>query len=133
MNTYPIQKLSDAMGGELILGEGNGLVESGVSTDTRSLVPGALFFALSGENFDAHDFLDQAVPDWTEGGLPKCTQVDLDDFIDSEERGPLFGNAKFVKVAIKSTCGSYLHDLGVGGIQLQESDEVRPHLGRLTM
>lgn len=61
MNTYPIQKLSDAMGGKLISGEGETLVESGVSTDTRSLVPGALFFALTGENFDAHDFLHQAV------------------------------------------------------------------------
>ena len=40
MNTYPIQKLSDAMGGKLILGGGDALVESGVSTDTRSLVAG---------------------------------------------------------------------------------------------
>ena len=61
MNTYPIQKLSDAMGGELISGGGEVLVESGVSTDTRNLVPGSLFFALAGENFDAHDFLCQAV------------------------------------------------------------------------
>ncbi|HEY6784313.1 MAG TPA: UDP-N-acetylmuramoyl-tripeptide--D-alanyl-D-alanine ligase [Gemmatimonadales bacterium] len=32
----------------------------GVSTDTRSLTPGALFLALAGERFDAHAFLDQA-------------------------------------------------------------------------
>ena len=31
----------------------------GVSTDSRSLVPGNLFIALRGERFDAHDFLDQ--------------------------------------------------------------------------
>ena len=31
-----------------------------VHTDTRSLQPGDLFFALKGENFDAHDFLAQA-------------------------------------------------------------------------
>lgn len=31
-----------------------------VSTDTRSLQPGALYFALKGENFDGHDYLDQA-------------------------------------------------------------------------
>src|SRR5262245_36752483 len=31
-----------------------------VSTDTRTLVPGALFVALEGERFDAHEFLDQA-------------------------------------------------------------------------
>ncbi len=31
-----------------------------VSTDTRSLGPGALYVALSGERFDGHDFLDEA-------------------------------------------------------------------------
>ena len=33
---------------------------SGVSTDTRSLQPGALYFALKGENFDGHDFIEKA-------------------------------------------------------------------------
>ncbi|HAM56541.1 MAG TPA: UDP-N-acetylmuramoyl-tripeptide--D-alanyl-D-alanine ligase, partial [Candidatus Rokubacteria bacterium] len=33
----------------------------GVSTDTRTVAEGQLFIALSGERFDAHDFLDQAV------------------------------------------------------------------------
>jgi len=32
----------------------------GVSTDTRTLAPGALFVALKGERFDAHDFLADA-------------------------------------------------------------------------
>ncbi len=32
-----------------------------VSTDTRALQPGDLFVALSGERFDAHEFLEQAV------------------------------------------------------------------------
>lgn len=32
----------------------------GVSTDTRAIAPGALFVALKGESFDAHDFLDKA-------------------------------------------------------------------------
>jgi UDP-N-acetylmuramoyl-tripeptide--D-alanyl-D-alanine ligase len=31
----------------------------GVSTDSRKVQPGSLFVALRGENFDAHDFLDQ--------------------------------------------------------------------------
>ena len=33
---------------------------TGVSTDTRAIRAGDLFFALRGANFDAHDFLDQA-------------------------------------------------------------------------
>jgi UDP-N-acetylmuramoyl-tripeptide--D-alanyl-D-alanine ligase len=34
---------------------------SGVSTDSRTLLPGNLFVALRGENFDGHDHLEQAV------------------------------------------------------------------------
>ncbi len=34
---------------------------SGVSTDTRQIAAGNLFVALSGERFDAHDFLPEAV------------------------------------------------------------------------
>lgn len=36
------------------------LTFSGIVTDTRHLAPGALFVALKGEKFDAHDFLDKA-------------------------------------------------------------------------
>ena len=39
-----------------LLGAGGRFV--GVSTDSRTLEPGALFFALRGPNFDAHDMLD---------------------------------------------------------------------------
>lgn len=35
-------------------------VFSGISTDTRSLTPGALFVALTGERFDGHAFLEAA-------------------------------------------------------------------------
>ena len=31
-----------------------------VSTDTREIAPGQLFFAIKGENYDANDFIDQA-------------------------------------------------------------------------
>ncbi len=34
---------------------------AGISTDTRKLVPGSLFVALKGENFDAHSFLPELV------------------------------------------------------------------------
>jgi UDP-N-acetylmuramoyl-tripeptide--D-alanyl-D-alanine ligase len=42
-------------------GEAEGRTFSGVSTDTRSVSKGDLFVALSGENFDAHEFLGEAV------------------------------------------------------------------------
>jgi UDP-N-acetylmuramoyl-tripeptide--D-alanyl-D-alanine ligase len=39
---------------------GSAFEATGVSTDTRTLKPGDLFFCLSGENFDAHDFVETA-------------------------------------------------------------------------
>ena len=40
--------------------QGNDVEFSAISTDTRSLQPGDLYIALAGENFDGHDYLDQA-------------------------------------------------------------------------
>ena len=45
MKSYSVKTLSEAMGGDLIAGRNDLMVESGVSTDTRSLTPGALYFA----------------------------------------------------------------------------------------
>lgn len=48
---------------------GGRLVFPAVSTDTRSLPPGALFVALRGERFDAHDFLQQAADAGASGAV----------------------------------------------------------------
>lgn len=47
----------DAVGGQLI---GNDCQIDDVFTDTRQPMPNGLFIALSGDNFDAHDFVDAA-------------------------------------------------------------------------
>ena len=60
MKASSLNQLAVAMGGSLLQGDGEKMMTSGVSTDTRSMPAGALFFALKGENFDAHDFLPQA-------------------------------------------------------------------------
>ena len=38
-----------------------GRTVSGISTDTRAIKPGDLFIALVGENFDGHNFVDDAI------------------------------------------------------------------------
>lgn len=53
-----LSDIATAINGRLIAGN---VAISGVSTDTRAVGAGELFVALSGERFDAHDFLDQAV------------------------------------------------------------------------
>ena len=37
---------------------GDNVAFRGVSTDTRKLLPGSLYFALQGPNFDGHAFID---------------------------------------------------------------------------
>jgi len=60
MRATSIDQVVDAVQGDLRCGDASGLINM-VSTDTRTLGAGSLFFALKGENFDAHDFLDKAV------------------------------------------------------------------------
>jgi UDP-N-acetylmuramoyl-tripeptide--D-alanyl-D-alanine ligase len=51
--------VAEATGGRLVSGSPE-LTFDAVSTDTRTLSPGALFIALRGDRFDAHAFLDEA-------------------------------------------------------------------------
>jgi UDP-N-acetylmuramoyl-tripeptide--D-alanyl-D-alanine ligase len=43
-----------------------------VSTDSRSLAPGALFVALRGERFDGHDYIETAINNGAVGVLGEC-------------------------------------------------------------
>lgn len=52
---FTIAELASITGGRLI-GEDTGPV-SGISTDSRSIVPGNLFVPLRGERFDGHDYI----------------------------------------------------------------------------
>ncbi|MBS1143748.1 MAG: UDP-N-acetylmuramoyl-tripeptide--D-alanyl-D-alanine ligase [Proteobacteria bacterium] len=53
-----LSQVAQATQGRMI---GRDVEVTGVSTDTRSVADGQLFIALSGERFNAHDFLEQAV------------------------------------------------------------------------
>lgn len=59
MSVWRIEDLVSATKGELLQ---KGTLElNGVSRDTRENLKEKIFFALKGENFDAHKFLDQAI------------------------------------------------------------------------
>jgi UDP-N-acetylmuramoyl-tripeptide--D-alanyl-D-alanine ligase len=55
---WRLSDLQSALGGELPAGD---MPFNGVSTDTRTIVPGNLFLALKGPNFDGHRFVDRAL------------------------------------------------------------------------
>jgi len=54
----PLSQAAQFLGAEY---SGNDIEFRGVSTDTRSVQAGELFVALQGENFDAHNYIKQAV------------------------------------------------------------------------
>ncbi len=71
-----IRHAAKAMNGEIVRCDGDELVKS-VSTDTRTIADGALFFALAGERFDGHKFVPDAVAD---GAVCCVVNADCDEF-----------------------------------------------------
>jgi len=60
MAQFTVDELRRATGGRLRQGEETTPV-FGVSTDSRKIMDGSVFLALSGENFDGHDFAAEAL------------------------------------------------------------------------
>lgn len=58
IQTWTLERIAAAIDGTLASPDYADRRPRAVSTDTRALAGGELFFALSGANFDAHDFLD---------------------------------------------------------------------------
>ena len=56
--SMPLSRAAEYLGADYV---GDDVEFRGVSTDTRQVRSGELFVALQGENFDAHDFIQQAV------------------------------------------------------------------------
>lgn len=61
MKPISAQQLADLLGVSLAAGRGDVMISGGVSTDTRALPQGAVFFALRGENFNGDKFAAQAL------------------------------------------------------------------------
>ena len=88
MKPIPVIQIAEILGAKIAAGKGDIMVTSGVSTDTRELTGGCVFFALRGENFNGDQFAATAlaagaalaiVHRWT-GDLPENTAViEVDD------------------------------------------------------
>jgi len=61
MKPLTAQQIAEILGTHVAAGRSDVLVSGGVSTDTRKLTSGALFFALRGENFDGDTFAAAAL------------------------------------------------------------------------
>ncbi|MBN1622615.1 MAG: UDP-N-acetylmuramoyl-tripeptide--D-alanyl-D-alanine ligase [Endomicrobiales bacterium] len=76
MENIYLYQLVDAVKGEFLLGDPHSTVTS-VSTDTRTLRKGDYFFALTGDNFDGHNFLQTAVEKGAKGVIVSRGDIDL--------------------------------------------------------
>ncbi|WP_153446069.1 UDP-N-acetylmuramoyl-tripeptide--D-alanyl-D-alanine ligase [Vibrio algicola] len=79
MISFSLQQLADITGGRLIGHDAQtsaSIQITSVTTDTRQVEAGALFVALIGERFDAHDFCQQAL-DNQAAGLLASKSLDL--------------------------------------------------------
>ncbi len=68
MNSLKVSDLLNATGGKLICGSLESRI-AGISTDTRSVKHGEIFFALTGENYDGHNFIEQALSNGAAGAV----------------------------------------------------------------
>ena len=61
MKPLTAQQIADILGASIVAGNPAALASGGVSTDTRTMPQGAVFFALRGENFDGDRFAKAAL------------------------------------------------------------------------
>src|SRR5262245_14889094 len=118
--------LAAVTGGEL---HGSNVVFGRVSSDTRLIEPGALFVALRGEHFDAHDFVSEAATKQAAGALvnrvvtTRLPQVVVPDVLAAltkyanawrrEFRGPVVAlTGSNGKTTVKEMIGAILGQVG---------------------
>ncbi|WP_341659204.1 UDP-N-acetylmuramoyl-tripeptide--D-alanyl-D-alanine ligase [Vibrio sp.] len=105
-----LSQLVEVLDAELI---GDDAVVKEVSTDTRVIEPDALFVALVGERFDAHDFVVQAVSSGASALLvSRCVDVKVPQLLVKDTKVALGTLGQFVHqicqtptVAITGSCG----------------------------
>src|SRR3954466_12710693 len=68
MNRTPLSKIAEMAGATLEGGDATAVIES-VSTDSRTITSDQLFVALRGENFDAHNFVENVAKSGARGAI----------------------------------------------------------------
>lgn len=66
---WQLGRVAEAVSGEVSVSGGAEATIRGVSTDTRSIDDGELFVALRGENFDGHEFVEEAAGGGARGAV----------------------------------------------------------------
>lgn len=77
---WTLENLCESTNGDLVgpLSDLASVRFNSISTDTRTLQPGALYIAIKGENFDGHSFIDKAVQ---QGAVAVLVSEELDTIV----------------------------------------------------
>jgi UDP-N-acetylmuramoyl-tripeptide--D-alanyl-D-alanine ligase len=112
VNNIEVSDILKTTNGKLLLGSSESPI-TGISTDSRSIKEGEIFFALKGENYDGHKFVDQAISNGAIGavissnkdavysllcGFKKCILVEVFDTL--KALGDL---AKFYRKSLRTS------------------------------
>src|SRR5438093_7728055 len=90
-------------------------VYSGISTDTRALLPGSLFVALKGERFDAHDFLAAAAAAGATGAVVRSDTPELPGLMLYRVADPLHALGELGHARRKALTGPVIAVTGTNG------------------
>jgi len=74
LEEYKINEIIEATSGRIIQGDKNSIVHR-ISIDSRTLIPGDLFFAIVGPHFDGHNFIVEALNKGA-SGVVVCKEVE---------------------------------------------------------
>ncbi|MCE5324146.1 UDP-N-acetylmuramoyl-tripeptide--D-alanyl-D-alanine ligase [bacterium] len=108
MQTIKAEEVVQAVNGELLSGDPNTKI-TGVSTDTRTIKPGDLFFALTGESSEGHKFLADALSKGASGVVvsrkveARCLAIRVDDTLTALGDLAAYYRAKFSPTMIGVT------------------------------
>lgn len=105
-----LSQVAQVVGGAL---HGEALPVSGVSIDTRTLKPGDLFVAISGERFDGHDFLAAAQQSGASAAVVSADAGPFDNYVQVADCRLAFGriasaladNARACRLAVTGNAG----------------------------
>ncbi|MDX1353761.1 MAG: UDP-N-acetylmuramoyl-tripeptide--D-alanyl-D-alanine ligase, partial [Thiomicrorhabdus sp.] len=78
MFSWNLEQLCESTDGDIIGPRSESVNFTSISTDTRTLQPGALYIAIKGERFDGHAFIDQAIQ---QGAVAVLVSAEVDSII----------------------------------------------------
>ncbi|MCE5313616.1 MAG: UDP-N-acetylmuramoyl-tripeptide--D-alanyl-D-alanine ligase [Armatimonadota bacterium] len=108
MQTIKAEEVLQAVRGELLSGDLDTKI-TGVSTDTRTIKPGDLFFALTGESSEGHKFLADALAKGASGVVvsrkveARCLAIRVDDTLAALGELAAYYRSKFDPVVVGVT------------------------------